>query len=40
VTLGDDRHEVRPGTWVHMPAGLRHGIQAKTPVVLLLYLMK
>jgi quercetin dioxygenase-like cupin family protein len=40
VTLGDDRHEAKPGTWVHMPAGLRHGIQAKTPVVMLLVLLK
>lgn len=35
VTLGDDRHEARPGTWVHMPTGLRHGVQAKMPVVML-----
>jgi hypothetical protein len=28
------------GTWVHMPAGLKHGIQAKTPVVMLLMLLK
>ena len=40
VTLGDDRHEARPGTWVHMPTGLRHSIQAKTPVVMLLLLLK
>lgn len=36
LTLGDDRHEATPGTWVHMPTGLRHSIQAKTPVVMLL----
>jgi quercetin dioxygenase-like cupin family protein len=40
VTLGDDRHEARPGTWVHMPTGLRHSIHAKTPVVMLLTLLK
>ena len=40
VTLGDDTLEARPGTWVHMPTGLRHSIQAKTPVVMLLLLMK
>ena len=40
VTLGDDKHEAKPGTWVHMPTGLRHSIQAKTPVVMLLLLMK
>ena len=40
VTLGDDTVEATPGTWVHMPTGLRHSIQAKTPVVMLLLLLK
>ena len=40
VTLGDDTLEGKPGTWVHMPKGMRHSIQAKTPVVMLLMLMK
>jgi len=40
LTLGDDTLETRPGTWVHMPTGLRHSIQARTPVVMLLLLMK
>ena len=40
VTLGDDRHEAKLGTWVHMPIGLRHGIEATTPVVMLLVLLK
>ena len=40
LTLGDDRHDAKPGTWVHMPKGLRHSIQAKTPVVMLLLLLK
>jgi len=40
LTLGDDTLEATPGTWVHMPAGLRHSIQAKTPVVMLLLLFK
>jgi hypothetical protein len=40
LTLGDDTLEARPGTWVHMPTGLRHSIQAKTPVVMLLLLLK
>jgi quercetin dioxygenase-like cupin family protein len=40
VTLGDDRHEAKAGTWVHMPTGQRHSIQAKTPVVMLLMLVK
>jgi quercetin dioxygenase-like cupin family protein len=40
LTLGDDTLQAEPGTWVHMPKGLRLGIQAKTPVVLLLLLLK
>ena len=40
LTLGDDILEAKPGTWVHMPTGQRHSIQAKTPVVLLLLLLK
>jgi hypothetical protein len=32
--------EATPGTWVHMPTGLRHSILTKTPVVMLLLLMK
>ena len=40
VTLADDRHEAQTGTWVHMPAGLKHSIQARTPVVMLLLLLK
>jgi quercetin dioxygenase-like cupin family protein len=40
LTLGDDTLEAKPGTWVRMPKGLRHSIQAQTPVVLLLLLLK
>ena len=40
VTLNEDQHEARAGTWIHMPAGLKHSIQAKTPVAMLLLLMK
>jgi quercetin dioxygenase-like cupin family protein len=40
LTLGDDTLEAKPGTWVRMPKGMRHSIQAKTPVVMLLLLMK
>lgn len=36
ITLGDDAFDAKPGTWVHMPTGLRHSIPAKTPVVMLL----
>jgi len=40
LTLGDDPLDAKPGTWAHMPAGLRHSIQARTPVVMLLLLLK
>jgi quercetin dioxygenase-like cupin family protein len=40
LTLGDDTVEAKPGTWVHMPAGLKHSIRVKTPVVMLLLLLK
>jgi quercetin dioxygenase-like cupin family protein len=40
VTLGYDKHEAKPGTWVHMPTGQRHGIQAQSPMVMLLLLIK
>lgn len=40
VTLDGDAVDAGPGAWVHMPAGMRHSIQAKTPVVMLLLLFK
>jgi quercetin dioxygenase-like cupin family protein len=40
LTLGDDTLEAKSGTWVHMPKGMRHSIQAQTPVVMLLLLLK
>ena len=40
LTLGDDTMEAKPATWVHLPKGLRHSIQAKTPVAMLLLLLK
>jgi quercetin dioxygenase-like cupin family protein len=40
LTLDDDTLGAKSGCWVHMPKGLRHSIQAKTPVVMLLLLMK
>ena len=40
LRLDDDAMEAKPGAWVHMPRGMRHSIQAKTPVVMLLLLLK
>ncbi len=39
VGLADDTQEAQAGTWVHMPSGLKHSIQARTPVVMLLVLL-
>jgi quercetin dioxygenase-like cupin family protein len=39
VTLDGEPVAAAPGTWIHMPTGLRHSIQAKTPVVMLLLLL-
>jgi quercetin dioxygenase-like cupin family protein len=40
VGLGDDIQEAQTGTWIHMPAGLKHSIKDKTPLVMLLVLLK
>jgi quercetin dioxygenase-like cupin family protein len=40
LRLGDQDVEAGPGAWVHMPPELAHGIFAKTPLMLLLTLLK
>lgn len=40
VGLGEEKKSAQVGTWVHMPAGLVHSIQAKTAAVMLLVLLK
>lgn len=40
LTLGEDELEARPGTWAHMPPKLAHSIHARTPVVMLLLLLR
>ncbi len=40
LTLGDDQRDAKAGAMVHMPPDLRHGIVARTPVVMVLYLLK
>jgi len=40
LTLGDETVEAQPGTWVHMPANLKHSVKTTTPVVMLLLLLK
>ena len=40
VTLGADTHAVKAGAFVHMPPYLNHGIAAKSPLVMLLIMVK
>ena len=40
LMLGDDRQTAQAGTWVQMPPRLPHRIAARTPVVMLLWLLK
>ncbi len=39
LILGGEPHRAGPGTWVRMPPDLRHGIVARTPLVMALYLL-
>jgi quercetin dioxygenase-like cupin family protein len=40
LTLASETRNVRAGAFVHMAPGLSHGIIAKTPLVMLLYMLK
>src|SRR6476660_5031332 len=40
VTLGDEKASASAGTWIHMAPQLPHSIRTKTPVVMLLSLLK
>ena len=40
ITLGDEEVDGRPGTWIHLPANLPHSVLARTPVTMLLTLLK
>ncbi len=40
VTLGGETLDVQPGAWIHMSAGLAHSITARTPLTMLLTLIK
>jgi quercetin dioxygenase-like cupin family protein len=40
LTLGEDAHPAQAGTWVYMPAHLPHSVLARTPLVMLLTLLK
>lgn len=40
VTLGEDTIAAAEGTWIHMTPQLPHSIRTKSPVVMLLLLLK
>ena len=40
LTLGDDTLETQAGTWIHMEPNLKHSVKTKTPVIMLLLLLK
>ncbi|KOR35918.1 MULTISPECIES: cupin domain-containing protein [Planktothricoides] len=40
ITLGEDILEAEAGAWIHLNAQLPHSILAKTPVVMLLLLLR
>ncbi|HEY0865805.1 MAG TPA: cupin domain-containing protein [Fimbriimonas sp.] len=40
LTLGDQPQEASAGSWAYMEANLSHSIVAKTPVIMLLTMMK
>ena len=40
ITLGDETHEVGPDAWLHMPPRETHSVSARTPLIMLLLLLK
>ncbi len=40
MTLGKDFTEIKGGSWIYMPPDLPHSLKTKTPLVMLLTLIK
>jgi len=40
LILGEDTLEAKTGTWAYLPANTAHSVQARTPVVLLMQVIK
>lgn len=40
LTLGEDTVDAQPGTWVHLEPNLKHSVRTRTPVIMLLLLLK
>jgi quercetin dioxygenase-like cupin family protein len=39
LTLGEDRAEAAPGTWIHLPPRLPHTVRAIEPTIMLLTML-
>ncbi|HET7727717.1 MAG TPA: cupin domain-containing protein [Candidatus Limnocylindrales bacterium] len=39
LSVGGERYEAGPGSWLRMAAGTVHAVRARTPLVLALYLL-
>ena len=39
LSVGGEAHDAVPGTWVRMPANTKHGLAARTALVMALYLL-
>ena len=39
LTAGTEAHQAGAGAWLRMPAGLKHSVHARTPLVMALYLL-
>jgi quercetin dioxygenase-like cupin family protein len=40
ITLADETVDAPAGTWIHLPADTPHSVMARTPLALLLHLLK
>jgi quercetin dioxygenase-like cupin family protein len=38
ITVGEDRYELKAGSWLHMPPRLKHSVYAKTSLIMQLLL--
>ncbi|MBX3397074.1 MAG: cupin domain-containing protein [Phycisphaerae bacterium] len=40
IGLGADKVDAGQGSWIHMPANMKHCVRAETPLVMLLVMLK
>jgi quercetin dioxygenase-like cupin family protein len=39
LTVGDEAHPAKPGTWLRMAPEVKHSLSARTPMLMALYLL-